>query len=81
MSDPLLKPARDTPSKPKPSVGRVVHFYKSALRCIPAIITNINETTGAVNLILFDDEISTPHYFFNAKEGKRMSTWHWPEQA
>jgi len=80
MTDPLLEPARESPSKPRPSVSRAVHLYKSAMRCIPAVVTNVNED-GSVNLFVMDESLSAPHYLFKVKEGKRMGQWHFPEGA
>lgn len=77
--------------KPKPSVGRIVHFVVKSGRHLPAIITDVFEVQETVNICVFWDikaagvaaaGLGLTDGWAEVKQdenSKEPGTWHWPE--
>ncbi|GLW91788.1 hypothetical protein [Actinokineospora globicatena] len=89
-------PADGTPSTPKPSVGRIVHYVSHGTpprpdgtqaytaQCRAAIVTQVNED-GTVGLCVLNP---TGMFFYESvgqASGDSLEllggTWHWPERS
>lgn len=78
--------------KPKPTVGRIVHWTTDEGECLAAIITAVPEPAhvegliNPVSLTVFDtDGVFFPqgveHDPYHEADSVRPQHWHWPERA
>lgn len=70
------------PTPEKPSIGRVVHYVKTATPRevhLPAIIVSVGDGP-LVQLTVFSD-IGGTTINVQARQGTGAGTWHWPERV
>jgi hypothetical protein len=68
--------------KPKPSVGRIVHYLihsEGAIEPRAAIITKVNDEGDSVHLQVFNYNHMYPRLF--VVEGTGAGEWSWPERV
>lgn len=63
---------------PKPSVSRIVHYKDTQDRCLPAMITEVEENTQVALTVMppMDN-----FFFVRTVNGDIQGTWHWPERV